>query len=483
MRTSGSVHGRLRLGLMGLVVAMLAVAARAQVRNVVMIVADDQRPDTIHALGNQRIATPNLDRLAAEGTAFTRMYCMGAETGAVCSPSRAMFLSGRSLFRIGPNPYALGDDVRLLPEVLRERGFTTFATGKWHNGKPSFTRSFGSGASIFFGGMGSHTDLPVHDFDPAGEYPDGRRRPIREFSSAAFASAAVGFLRSEAAREPFFLYLAFTAPHDPRTPPEDDLAPYAQDPPATPLNFLPVHPFDNGEMTIRDEQLAPWPRTEADVRRQLAEYYGMITHMDRQIGRVLDALLETGRSGDTLVVFFSDHGLAIGSHGLMGKQNLYEHSMGSPVIFAGPGVRSGVVCDAPGYLLDIPATVCDMLGVEASWCPESRSLAPALRGEPFEGRPLIFTAYRDVQRAVTDGRWKLIVYPKIDRSQLFDLASDPGERLDLSGKPEFGTRRDALWGQLRDMQAAFGDAAPLESDLPRPDAFDFEAAESMRQRK
>lgn len=476
---SGRGSGRgVFLGL--LFVAVLSASAWAQVRNVVMIVADDQRLDTVHALGNGRIDTPNLDRLAGRGVSFTSAYCMGSMSGAVCAPSRAMFLSGRTLLRLGPSPYDIRPDVRLLPEMLRERGFTTFGTGKWHNGKASFARSFGGGGSIFFGGMGSHTDLMVHGFDPTGEYPDGGRRTLREFSSAEFASEAVGFLESDAAREPFFLYLSFTAPHDPRTPPPADRDRYIGDEPPLPANFLPVHPFDNGEMTIRDEGLAPWPRTESEVRRHLAEYYGMITHMDRQIGRVLRAVDQTAHADGTLIVFFADHGLAIGSHGLMGKQNLYEHSMKAPLIVAGPGVVGGVVCDAPAYLLDIPATVCDMLGLDGGWCPESRSLAPALRGEPFAGRAGVFTLYRDVQRSLRVGEWKLIRYPQINRTQLFNLAADPDELHDLSADPAQAARIVGLLGELGRRQARVGDPQGLSTETPRPERFDHEAAERTR---
>lgn len=458
----------------------MAASSHAQIRNVVMIVADDQRTDTIAAWGNDHIATPNLDALAAQGTSFTNAYCMGAMTGAVCAPSRAMFLSGRTLFRIGPNPYVTQPEVRLLPEVLRDHGLTTFGTGKWHNGKASFARAFSAGASIFFGGMGSHTDLPVHDFDPEGLYPNTSRRTLGEFSSAEFATAAADFLHSDAARDPFFLYLSFTAPHDPRTPPESDVAPYRDDPPPLPDNFMPLHPFDNGEMTIRDEALAPWPRTEAEVTRHLAEYYGMITHMDRQIGRVLDALDAAGLTDETLIVFFADHGLAIGSHGLLGKQNLYEHSTKAPLIVAGPGLPRGLATPAPVYLLDIPATICDLLDLDTSWCPESQSFAAALRDQPFEGRSSIFTLYRDRQRAVRQHDWKLIRYPLINHTQLFDLANDPDELHNLADDPAQSHRVAGLLGELGRWQERVNDPHPLSTDFPLPRHFDHAEAERKR---
>lgn len=459
---------------------IIAAAAHAQIRNVVMIVADDQRTDTVAAWGNEHIDTPNLDALTARGTSFTNAYCMGSMTPAVCAPSRAMFLSGRTLLNLGPNPYDTQPDVRLLPEVLRDSGVTTFATGKWHNGKASFARAFDGGASIFFGGMGSHTDLLVHDFDPAGDYPNNARRTLREFSSAEFASAAVEFLRSDEAATPFFLYLSFTAPHDPRTPPDEDSSRYRADPPPLPANFLPLHPFDNGEMTIRDEALAAWPRTEADIQHHLADYYAMITHMDRQIGRVLKAIAAAGRTDDTLVVFFADHGLAVGSHGLLGKQNLYEHSTKAPLIVAGPGIAEGVSTPAPVYLLDIPATVCDLLGFETAWCPESESFAPALQGQTFGGRPSILTLYRDSQRAVRQGDWKLIRYPRINHTQLFNLASDPDELHNLAEDPAQTDRMISLLGELGRWQERIGDEPPLSADPALPMHFDHADAERNR---
>src|SRR5262249_44125729 len=150
------------------------------------------------------------------GFTFTHAYCMGAMQGAVCVPSRAMVLSGRTLFRVPTN---LPADVPLWPEVMGKAGYVTFGTGKWHNGPASFARSFQHGGDIFFGGMGNHLKLPVHDFDPAGKYPPKAAHTGRAFSSAMFADTAIRFLRSYKEDKPFFLYVAFTAPHDPRMPP------------------------------------------------------------------------------------------------------------------------------------------------------------------------------------------------------------------------------------------------------------------------
>jgi arylsulfatase A-like enzyme len=231
-----------------------AWSAPQRPQNVLFLLSDDQRADTIRALGNAAIETPSLDRLVREGFAFDRAYCMGSQSGAVCIPSRAMILTGRTLFRCEER------DAHLWPEAMRRAGFATFVTGKWHNARDWVVRSFASGESIFFGGMGNHTALRVQDLAD-GRF--GEPRGIGGFSSTAFADAAIGFLERRGRDDPpFFLWVSFTAPHDPRTPPDDHRARY--DPAKLPLpaNFLPQLPFDNGEMVVRDERLAPWPRTE-----------------------------------------------------------------------------------------------------------------------------------------------------------------------------------------------------------------------------
>jgi arylsulfatase A-like enzyme len=455
--------------------------------NVLILFTDDQRYGTIRALGNPHIRTPHMDSLVQSGTAFTRAYIMGSFSGAVCMPSRAMLLTGRSLFHLKKQGGEIPREHRMLPEVFREAGYTTFGTGKWHNGRPAFARCFGAGDEIFFGGMSDHWNVPVYDYDPDGAY--AARTPVisnpgasnqiqyrgyqhivdGKHSSELFSDAAVSFLEHQhRGRTPFFLYVSYTAPHDPRTVPQEYLDMY--DPESIPLpeNFLPRHPFDNGELEIRDELLAGFPRTEAEVRRHLAEYYATITHLDDQIGRVLEALRRTGRFQDTLIVFAADNGLALGQHGLMGKQNLYEHSVHVPLILSGPGIPADAQESALCYLNDVFPTLCELAGLEGPAGIWGRSLAPVLKTEapgPHEG--LLFV-YKDYQRAVLWDRWKLIRYRvgETFTTQLFDLEEDPWEMFNLAGRPEHRQRVSDLTSRLQDLMRRAGKASDWVFENP-----------------
>jgi arylsulfatase A-like enzyme len=426
--------------------------------NVVFILSDDQRPDTIGALGNKHIQTPHLDRLVQSGFTATHTFCMGSTVGAVCIPSRAMILSGRSLYRAtsGTNGAAIPRRAALWPEEFRKAGYETIGIGKWHNDRGSYARCFTTGGPIFFGGMSDHTAVPVQAFDPAGGYGTNRQHLTNVFSSALFADAAIRAIREQTTR-PFLLYLAFTAPHDPRMPPAQFAKAYHPAKMPLPGNYLPEHPFDNGQMKGRDEELLPWPRTEEGVRKELAAYYAMITHMDQHIGRVLTALKDAGKAHNTIVVFTSDHGLALGSHGLLGKQNMYDHSVRAPLIFAGPGIPSGRRSEALCYSYDIFPTLCGLAGLPVPETVEGKSLVPIIEGRSKGVRDVIFGAYRDVQRMVRTDRWKLIYYPKIDRTQLFDVKADPDELHDLSGSPNYSRTLAQLRSQLASLQRQFDD--------------------------
>jgi arylsulfatase A-like enzyme len=413
--------------------------------NILFLFTDDQRFDTIHALGNAAIQTPNLDRLARDGFVFTNAYCLGGNVPAVCRPSRNMLLSGRVYFR-WEGPLAPADKPNL-PDALNRAGYTTYHHGKRGN-----------------------TALDIHKrFDVSKYLADDQVRRSGQ-PGKIVVDEAIDFLRQQGRNRRFLLYLAFATPHDPRVAAPEDLERYKESAIPLPANFMPVHPFDNGEMTIRDELLAPWPRTAAEVRHQLHDYYAVITGLDQNIGRLLAALDELGLKDNTIVIFSSDNGLALGSHGLMGKQNLYEHSAKVPLFLCGPGIPQGR-SEALVYLLDLFPTICELTRTQIPEGLDGISLVPIISQQRDRVRDTLFMAYRDVQRAVRDPRWKLIHYPKINRTQLFDLAADPHELNDLSEDPDHAERIERLTVVLKDWQKRFGDDAPLSSEKPQDDTF------------
>lgn len=429
--------------------------------NFLFLFSDDHRADTIAAYGNPHIDTPALDALVARGFSFRRNYCMGSPHGAVCVPSRAMVMTGQAYLRI---PETL-DGVDTLPQRLGEAGYTTFVTGKWHNEPPSLMRSFERGEAIMFGGMSNHEIVPLADILENGRL--GNQRYGEGFSTEIFADRAINFLKTYDGDPPFFCYVPFTAPHDPRQPPEPYRGKYYTARPPLPPNFMPQHPFDNGRLLTRDENLAPWPRTEEVIRDQVAEYYGMIEHLDTNIGRIVDALAASPYSENTYVVFAADHGLAMGSHGLLGKQNVYEHTMKSLLIVAGPGIPHGET-HALTYTFDVVPTIAQLADIEPLQRTDGIDLAPIWRGERESVRDAIFLAYEAGQRAIVEPRWKLIRYPLINYTQLFDLANDPYEMQNLADIAEHAERIEALMEKLAAEQERYGDAAPLTVDHPYP---------------
>jgi arylsulfatase A-like enzyme len=441
-----------------LFILLVGYSSAAERPNILFLFADDQRADTIAALGNPVIRTPNLDRLTRRGLVFTRAYMQGGMHGATCIPSRAMLLSGRNLFHA--DEQLLRDET--WPAAFARAGYTTFMSGKWHNGETSLPRGFQIARSVFAGGM---TDPMKANLSELVEGKLTAPRLAPKHACEVFADEAIRFLH-EHRGGPFFLYLPFDAPHDPHIVPPN--FPICYDPAEIPLppNFLPQHPWNNGEMTVRDEALLPWPRTADAVRGMLAEYYRYISFLDVQIGRVLDALRASPFATNTIVVFSADSGVARGSHGLIGKQNLYEHSVRVPLIMAGPGIPSNRTTDALCYLFDVLPTLGKLCGVPAPNHGEGIPFTSTLRNPTRPARHELMFAYRDVQRAFTDGRWKLICYPKVDRLQLFDLRNDPFETTNLARRPEYARTVIKLTERLQATMRRSGDQAKLTVAKP-----------------
>jgi arylsulfatase A-like enzyme len=446
--------------------------------NLLLFFTDDQRFDTIAALGNPDIHTPHLDRLAARGTACTHAHIPVGTDPAVCMPSRAMLLTGRTLFDIEGEGQTIPPEHCTLGECLQEAGYHCFGTGKWHNGCDAYARCFTDGAEIFFGGMADHWNVPACDFDPTGAYRGKGARviadPMRErrvstrladhirpgvHSTDLIGGAVRNFLDTYRGEAPYFAYVSLMAPHDPRSMPPEFLELYDPASLSLPPNLLPEHPFENGALRIRDENLASFPRTEEEVRIHLAQYYAMISHLDHELGQVLDRIEARGETENTIVVFAGDNGLAVGQHGLMGKQNCYEHSIRVPLVVAGPGIAPGKQTGEAMYLFDLFPTLAEMLDVPAPESVTGRSMAGVLQGEE-RGREKLYFAYTDTQRAVKAEGCKYILYAvegEPVREQLFDLADDPWEMKDLSPDPSFREIRDRLRHQLVELAEEWGD--------------------------
>jgi len=425
--------------------------------NILFLFTDDQRYDTIGALGNRSIQTPNMDRLAESGVSFTQAHIPGGTSGAVCMPSRAMLHTGRSLFHIQGAGESIPEDQITLGETFREQGYITFGTGKWHNRHDAYHRSFSQGDEIFFGGMADHWNMPAFSYDPSGQYADRCaliKDPHRSneitwrncdhihagrHSTEIISDAAIRFLQTHDEQVPFFCYVSFLAPHDPRTMPQTFLDLYPSEEISLPPNFLGGHPFDNGALHIRDELLAGFPRNPKEIRQHLAAYYAMISHLDFHIGRILDALEEQGMGDNTIVVLAGDNGLAVGQHGLMGKQNCYEHSLRAPLIFSGKGILKNETTEAWVYLYDVFPTLCSLTQTPVPASVEGRDLSRLLKDTSLPGRDQLTFAYTDKHRAIKKDGFKLIEYvvnAEHTRTHLFELQDDPWELNDLSQSPE-----------------------------------------------
>ena len=466
--------------------------------NILFIFSDDQAYSTVHALGNNEIKTPNLDKLANSGVSFTHAYNMGAWHGAVCVASRAMLNTGSFVWRAhrqeqeysdyeGSERNMLVDGVIIreyeqekpLPRpmwanLMQQAGYETYFTGKWHvrrnpadifdhvkNERPGMPRAHEEGYN-----------RPLHENDTVWQPWDTKWGGFWEGGkhwSEVLGDDAIAFLDSAKNRDkPFFMYLAFNAPHDPRQSPKIFVDKYPLNNIAVPESFLPEYPYNEdigSGRTLRDERLAPFPRTEYAVKVNRQEYYAIITHMDHQIGRILDALEKSGKAGNTYIFFTSDHGLAVGEHGLMGKQNMYDHSLRAPLFVVGPNVPQNEKIGADVYLQDIMASTLELAGMEKPEYIDFNSLMPFIRKEREESfYPAIYGAYReDMQRMIRTDDFKLIVYPRIKLMRLFDLNNDPLEINDLAQNPDYKETKENLFKKLLQLQKEMDDPLDLEA--------------------
>ncbi|MDF7825958.1 sulfatase-like hydrolase/transferase [Pontiellaceae bacterium B12227] len=447
--------------------------------NVLFIFADDMSYETIGAAGMLDIDTPNLDKLVENGASFTHAYNMGAWGGAVCAASRSMLNCGRFVWQAQSGVKAGVSENRMWSQRMQDAGYQTYMSGKWHvpgaDAEPLFNV-----AKNVRGGM-------PNDFWRKGS-ADGTKpkrygygRPVDEDDykngwkpwdvtnggfweggthwSEVLANDAVDYLAAAAEDDkPFFMYLAFNASHDPRQSPKEYIDRYPLDRIKLPENFLSQYPYADKicGLSLRDEKLMPYPRTEFAVKVHRQEYFAIITHMDDQIGRIFQALEKSGKADNTYIVFTADHGLACGHHGFSGKQNMYDHSVRVPFLVVGPDVKPGMKIDAPIYLQDVMATSLELAGASSEGV-DFKSLLPLLRGESAEHYPEIYGAYMNKQRMITQGDWKFISYPTAHVERLFNLKKDPNEMNDLAANPEYAAKLTQMRGALTQLSTSLGD--------------------------
>ncbi|MEQ8838619.1 MAG: sulfatase-like hydrolase/transferase, partial [Lacipirellulaceae bacterium] len=420
--------------------------------NILFILADDQSPYSLSAYGNEVCHTPNLDRLAKDGMTFDGAHHMGAWTGAVCTASRTMIMNGRTVWHVpGAKATPLENDEQYrqeaaqqsMPVIFSRAGYETFRTCKQGNSYDEANRLF-----------------------QVSKIQNPKKKYRKETTNSDWhGDRAVEYLESREAastEKPFLMYFGFTHPHDPRNgksellekygafndagPFREGMKPHPKSP-ELPVNYLPEHPFHHGHPGLRDEEKVQGvmkQRDPATVRNEKGREYACIENMDHQIGRVLDKLEAMGELDNTYVIFTADHGIAVGRHGLMGKQNLYEHTWRVPMLVMGPGVEAGSRNEALVYLHEVLPTICDLIGVEAPEAVEGKSFAPVIRGDADKSHEVLYGVYsggtKPGIRSVRNDRWKLITYDVLDgevqETQLFDLQENPNELLEEHHAPE-----------------------------------------------
>ena len=436
-----------------LILALIAVSLLAATAifgeerrpNILFIIVDDQSPQDLKVYNPSSIQdTPNIDRLAAEGMTLNAAHHMGSFSGAVCTPSRHMVMCGRTVWHL-PNapkaketcPPSVIDNV--MAEVFKRAGYDTMRTCKKGN-------SYGAANEKF---------AVVHDATKRGGTP--------ETGSAWHGDRVMDYLNERESygdEDPFLIYFGFSHPHDVRDGTAELLEKYGavnhtdrevlpalnEKQPELPINWLPGHPFHHGHPGLRDEVKVSgvWEnRDEATIRNELGREFACNEYIDRQIGRVLEKLEAMGELDNTYIFYTADHGMAIGRHGLQGKQNLYEHTWKVPFIVKGPGIEGGSRADGNIYLLDVLSTMCDLSGLEIPGTNEGISFKPVLMGEKEVTRDVLYGVYnggtKPGMRSVKKGDWKLIKYDvmegEVRETQLFNLAENPEEYLEQHQDP------------------------------------------------
>ncbi|WP_406683278.1 sulfatase-like hydrolase/transferase [Seonamhaeicola sp. MEBiC1930] len=415
--------------------------------NFLFVLVDDQSPFDLQTYdSNSILETPTISKLAEEGIVFDQARHMGSMNGAVCTPSRHMIMSGKTLWHLPPSaefqkqtdPHEI--DQQTIGAVFNRAGYKTMRTCKKGNSYPGANKQF----SI------------VKDAT--------KRGGTEETGSAWHSKQVLSYLNEREQvkeKDPFFIYFGFSHPHDKRDGTPELLEKYGavnhkdknsipelnDKQPQLPPNYLEEHPFHHGHPDLRDEVRVSgvWKnRDENTIRNELGREFACSENIDIQLNKVLNKLEAMGELDNTYIIYTADHGMAIGRHGLQGKQNLYEHTWRVPFIIKGPNLPAGKRVDGNIYLLDILPTLCDLAGIEAPKTVEGKSFVPVLNGEQEAVRDVMYGVYcggtKPGMRTVKKGDWKLIKYDVLDgkvrETQLFNLAKNPNEYIDEHEKED-----------------------------------------------
>jgi choline-sulfatase len=416
-------------------------------RNLLVIMSDEHNPKVLGCAGHPVIQTPNLDALAARGTAFSAAYT----TSPVCIPARAGFACGKYIHQIGywDNADAYDGKVPSWHHLLRERGHRVVSVGKLHFRATGEDHGF------------SEEQIPMHIYQEKGDLLGLIRddMPQRGNSKKMIAMAGPGestytfydkdicsraqiWLREEAVKpadKPWVLFVSFVAPHFPLTaPPEHYYRYWNRELPMPKLyarEERPRHPFveDYGRNFNYDDYF----ESPQDVKKALSGYFGLVSYLDENIGKVLGALRDAGLADDTVVMYTSDHGDNLGARGLWGKSTMYEEIAGVPFIMAGPGVPAGKRVGTPVSHVDAFPTILEIAGEQMPSGFPGVSLIKISEGNKPERT--VLSEYHGMGSstgafAIRDGKWKYVHYAKYP-PQLFDLEADSEETRDLASDP------------------------------------------------
>ncbi|MFI3268445.1 MAG: sulfatase-like hydrolase/transferase [Rikenellaceae bacterium] len=468
----------------------MAFAQKKQKPNVLFIFADDMTIKGLNSTSDGEIIAPHLEKLKKQGAFFSHTFNQGGFNGAISAASRAMINTGLCLWDAqdavnggsgrgkyewpeGVEPYKANKPEQrptVWSEYMQAEGYETYQTGKWHI--PIAAEEVFDHATFVTGGMPNQSNAryarKFNEDEPdtwsAADTTHGGYWEGGQHWSEKVRDITLDYLdHSKTIDKPFFMYIAFNAPHDPRQSPQEYLDMYDVSKISIPESFVPQYQYakeTGAGPSLRDESLAPFPRTEYSVQVNRKEYFALITHLDTQIGIILDKLEETGQADNTYIIFTADHGLAIGDHGFIGKQNLYDPSIRVPLFISGPGIKAGTEIDDMIYIQDAMATTLDIAGSNGVDNVYFESFLPMAQGEKMETRDYIYNGYIGCQRMVRSERYKLMIYPTISVVRLYDMKKDPNELNDLAGDKKYDKVINELFAELQKLQEEVND--PLD---------------------